>query len=320
MKNEAKQICLDQVVSVREAYANALCEHAKTRKDFLVLDSDSKEPTKMSLVFAKHPELCISFGIAEQNMVSAAAGMATLGIIPFVNSYAQFLSMRALDQIRNSIAYPNLNVKLVVSHYGLDVAKDGVTHQTIEDVSIIRAIPNIVILNPSDDIECAQMVDFCFEHQGPVYLRTGKSSVPRIHNEDYVFKVGQPDLIVQGKSNLSIIATGNIMKSALGAVDLLNNQGIYPQVINMPTLKPIDEERLIALTDRSEVIFTLEDHTIFGGLGGIVSEIYATRSPKKVIRMGVNDEFAEAGETLELYEKYGLGIESIASTVVRSLD
>ena len=320
MKNEILQTDLNKFVNVRAAYAKALIQKAKHRKDFFVLDCDSKEPTKMSEVYHKYPEICFSFGIAEQNMVSAAAGMATLGVIPFVNTFAQFISMRALDQVRNSIAYPNLNVKLVVCHYGLDVGKDGATHQTIEDISIMRSIPNIVILNPADDIECQQMVDYCFEHNGPVYLRTGKSPVPRIHKSDYIFKLGAPDLIRSGKDNIPIIASGNIFQNTLKALNLINAKGVYPQVINLPTLKPIDEDNLLTLTERSEVIFTIEDHNIYGGLGSIISEIYATKSPKKIIRIGVNDTFAEAGETFELYEKYGLGVETIVRKVMQSLD
>jgi len=319
VSNESELIYSKSLFNVREAYANTLCKHAKQRKDFLVLDSDSKEPTKIDSFYKEYPELCISLGIAEQNMVSVAAGLATVGLIPFVNSYAQFISMRALDQVRNSIAYPNVNVKIVVSHYGLDVGKDGVTHQTIEDISIMRAIPNLVILNPIDDIECEQMVDYCFDSTGPVYLRTGKSSVPRIHNESYLFRVGQPDLILEGKDNISIIATGNIMKNAIDAISLLMEHGIAPRLINLSTLKPIDEDKLIELTEVSETIFTVEDHNIFGGLGGIVSEIFATKSPKKVIRIGVNDQFAEAGTSDELYAKYGLDAKSIADKIFKEI-
>ena len=309
-----------KVCNLRESYARTLCDFAQFRDDFLVLDSDSKEPTKVDQFYKANPHMCISFGIAEQNMVSAAAGMSTIGFIPFVNSYAQFVSMRALDQIRNSIAYPNVNVKIVVSHYGLDVGKDGVTHQTIEDISIMRAIPNMTILNPLDDIECVQMVKYCFDHHGPIYLRTGKSSVPRIHDEDFQFEVGKPDVIIKGTDNISIVVTGNVMKNVLGALDKLAATGVRPHVINMSTLKPIDENSLLNLTQSSDVIFTVEDHNVYGGLGSIIAELHAAKCPKRVIRIGVNDVFAEAGTGQELYDKYGMNAQSIADCIIKEIN
>lgn len=305
-----------KLVNVRAAYARKLIEKAKERSDFLVLDCDSKEPTKISEVYKEHPDLCISFGIAEQNMISAAAGIATMGYIPFVNSFAQFLSMRGLDQIRNSIAYPNLNVKLVACHYGLDVGKDGVTHQTIEDISIMRAIPNMTILNPADDIECEKMVDFCFRHNGPIYLRTGKSSVPRIYQNDYSFRLGSPRLIADGNPEISVLVTGNIFYEVIEAFKGIEAHGLRPQLINIPCLKPLNEQELVDLTRNAKIIFTIEDHNILGGLGSIVSEILSKLAPKKVCRLGVNDSFAEAGERTELFEKYGLGIANIIESIL----
>jgi transketolase len=304
------------LVNVRSAFASALIEYAKERSDFLVLDCDSKEPTKISEIYKEHPEICISFGISEQNMVSAAAGIATTGTIAFLSTFAQFISMRALDQVRNSIAYPNLNVKLVACHYGLDVGKDGVTHQTIEDISIFRAIPNFTILNASDDIECKQMIKYCFENIGPVYLRTGKSLVPRIHNKNYKFKIGDPDIIRSGNDDISIIATGNVFEYVLKAMDELEKKNISPMLINMPTLKPINEEALLEVTKDHKIIITVEDHNIHGGLGSIISDIFASNEPKRVVKLGVNDVFAEAGETHELYEKYGFGTSSIVNAVL----
>jgi transketolase len=309
----------ESLSDLRQVYAERLIELAEKRKDFVIFDSDSREPTKIELFCRRFPHRSYSFGIAEQNMLTAAAGLATTGIIPFVNSYAQFVSMRALDQVRNAIAYPRLNVKIVVSHYGLDTGKDGVTHQTIEDLSIMRTIPNMVVINPADDLECRQVVDFCLNHPGPVYVRTGKSRVPRIHHVDYRFILGKPVLIREGNCPVTIIATGNMFSEVFAALSRLHSEGIEPRLINLSTIKPVDEEALLQLLDGARHVVTIEDHSIYGGLGGLLAEITARRMPLLVSMVGVNDCFAEAGLASELYDKYSLGWKAIIRTVKRAL-
>lgn len=300
----------DYLCDVRKAYFNQLCKIARNNENIVVLDADSREPTNSYIFSNEFPDRSFNFGICEQNMVSAAAGMATEGLVPFVNTFAAFISYRALDQVRNSIAYPNLNVKIAVSHFGLDVGPDGVTHQTIEDISIIRSIPNMTLLAPADDIEASQMVDFICDTNGPVYTKTGKSKVRRIHSEDYKFKFGEPDILIDG-NDIAIFSWGLMLERALKAAKILIDEGINASVVNISTLKPLNERSVFEILKNSGSAVIVEDHNVFGGLGSIISEISSKHLPVPIEFVGVNDEFSEGGDSDLLYQKHNMTIEEI---------
>jgi len=304
--------------NVRQAYVEALIQQAEKNERIVALDADSQEPTKIGFFASRFPNRSFNFGIAEQNMVTASAGMATEGLIPFVNTFAAFISYRALDQVRNSVAYPNLNVKLVVSHCGLDVGSDGVTHQTIEDVSIMRSIPNMAILVPADDIEVIQMVDFICNHNGPIYLRTGKSTVPRVHDSKFQFSFGTPQVLMDGV-DITIFSYGIMVSYALQAAEKLKLAGIHAKVVNVSTLKPLNENLIVDYSNQTGAVVTVEDHNVMGGLGSIISEILARKNPLPMTMVGVPDQFAEAGSSKELYQKYLMDSTGISAAVKRCL-
>lgn len=305
--------------NLRAVYADTLCELAATHERFVVLDADSTEATLVDRFRKRYPERAFSFGIAEQNMVSAAAGFATVGIKAFANTYAMFIAMRALDQVRNSVAYPNLDVKLVVSHYGLDVGQDGVTHQLIEDLAIMRAVPNLVVLSPADDLEMAQATRWTLTYPGPVYLRTGKTKVPRVHADDYTFKLGQPSVVRSG-TDVTIFAVGVMVGRALRAAQRLAQDGISALVVNVATLKPIDEQAVVELAQRTGAVVTCEDHSRYGGLGGLVSEILGRHRPLPIEMVAVADCYAEAGTPDELFPRYGLSEAHVAAATRKVLE
>ena len=304
---------------LREIYVETLCKLAKERADFVVLDADSKEATKVDRFARLFPDRALSFGIAEQNMVSAAAGFATTGIIPFVNTYAMFIAMRALDQVRNSVAYPNLNVKLVVSHFGLDVGSDGVTHQVIEDLAIMRALPNMIVVSPADDLEMAAATRFALQHQGPVYLRTGKSRVARVHKPGYEYQLGRPPVLIMG-TDVTIFAVGVMVERALRAASEIRKEGISVLVANCSTLKPVDEEVIVSLACRTGAVVTAEDHNQYGGLGGLIAEVLSRHCPVPIEMVAVADRYGEAGTPKQLFERYGLSEAYIMQAVQRVLE
>lgn len=308
----------NQQFSLREVYVENLCRLADQHSGIVALDADSKEATLLNTFSQLYPQRSFSFGIAEQNMVSAAAGMATTGLTPFVHTYAQFLAMRALDQVRNSVAYPNLNVKLVVSHFGLDVGADGVTHQVVEDLAIMRAIPNMVVISPADDIEMASVTKFVAQHRGPVYLRTGKSRVPRVHDANYEFELGKPSVLREGH-DVTIFAVGVMVGHALRAAETLLQKGLSVQLVNCATLKPIDEATVVDCSLKTGAVVTVEDHNGFGGLGGLIAEILGRNCPLPLEMVSVKDQFAEAGTPDQLYDRYGLSERHIIQAVSRVL-
>lgn len=310
---------MEERKSLREVYVQKLIQLAQTNKKIIVLDADSREATRISLFAQKYPHRSYCLGCAEQNMISIAAGLSLTGLIPIVNTYSMFLIERAVDQIRNTILWPNLNVKLVGSHTGFDVGVDGVTHQTTEDISIMRSFPNIVILSPADDIEMEQSVDFMVKYHGPVYLRTGKTKVRRIHDTDYKFKIGIPSVIRKGK-DVALISTGILLEKALNTSFQLEQEGISAMVINIPTIKPIDETTLVSLIKKTGCVVTIEDHSIYGGLGGLIAEIISKRYPTPIEMIGVNNLFGETGDSEQLYKKYNMDEKAImkaAKTVIK---
>ncbi len=301
-------------MATRDAYGKALVEVGKSNPNVVVLDADLSKSTKTADFLNVFPERFFNMGIAEANMVGTAAGLATTGKIPFVSTFALFGSLRVADQIRNSICYPNLNVKIAVTHSGLTLGEDGASHQAIEDIALMRAIPNMTVIVPADGEETKQVIKAAVEYYGPVYIRLGRPKVPMIFTEDYKFEIGKGVTVKDG-SDVTVIAIGVMLSPALEAAKILEQEGISVRVINMPTIKPIDKEIIIKAAKETKGIVTAEEHNILGGLGGAVAEVVSESVPTIVKRVGVMDTFGESGKPDELLEKYGLTKENIISKV-----
>lgn len=298
-------------IATRESYGNALVELGKEHEDIVVLDADLAAATKTGVFKKAFPERHIDCGIAECNMMGVAAGIATTGITPFASSFAMFAVGRAFEQIRNSIGYPQLNVKIGATHAGISVGEDGATHQCNEDIALMRTIPGMVILNPSDDIEANAAVKAAYEYKGPVYLRFGRLAVPVINdNTDYKFEIGKAITLKKGK-DVAIIASGLTVNESLEAAKLLEKDNISTEVINMHTIKPLDEQIIINVAQKIGKIITVEEHSVIGGLGSAVCDVVAEKAPAKVLKIGIHDVFGESGAAIELIKKYGLDSESI---------
>ncbi len=297
--------------ATRDAYGKALADLGDKRDDVIVLDADLAKATKTAVFKKAHPERFIDCGIAESNMMSLAAGLSTTGYTVFASSFAMFSAGRAFEQVRNSIAYPKLNVKIGATHAGISVGEDGASHQCCEDIALMRSIPNMVIINPADDIEAFQAVHAAADFDGPVYMRFGRLAVPRINSEDYKFELGKGVLLKDGK-DVTIVATGLMVNEALIAADMLKEDGIDARVINIHTIKPIDKDILVKAAKETGAIVTAEEHSIIGGLGGAVCEVLSESCPVPVLRLGVNDTFGRSGPALELLKLYGLDAEHIA--------
>ncbi len=295
--------------ATREAYGAALAEFGCDER-IVVLDADLSKSTKTETFQKKYPERFFNAGIAEGNMMSIAAGLASTGKIAFASSFAMFAAGRAFEQIRNSIGYPKLNVKIGASHAGISVGEDGATHQCLEDMGIMRTIPNMVILNPADCTEARLAVKAAIEYEGPVYLRFGRLAVPTIFGEDYKFEIGKGVELADG-SDLTIIATGLMVPYALEAKTVLAEQGISARVINMPTIKPIDREIIAKAARETGAIITAEEHNIIGGLGSAVAEVVCEEFPVPMARVGTRDVFGRSGVPAKLFEIYGLDTKTI---------
>jgi transketolase len=299
-------------IATRESYGNALKELAADGADNLVvLDADLSAATKTGIFKKAYPERHINCGIAEGNMMSVAAGMATMGLVPFASSFAMFASGRAFEQIRNSIGYPHLNVKIGATHAGISVGEDGASHQCCEDFALMRSIPGMVVICPADDVEAKQAVKAAYKHEGPVYLRFGRLAVPVFHNDDYKFEIGKGELIKEGK-DVTIIANGLMVAEAIEAGKMLAEEGIDAEIINIATIKPLDKELVCASAKKTGKVITVEEHNIIGGLGEAVCAALAEECPTPVKRIGVNDEFGHSGPAKELLKQFGLSAENIA--------
>lgn len=306
-------------VATRESYGNALVELGKEHEDLLVLDADLAAATKTGVFRKAFPERHIDCGIAEANMTGVAAGLSTCGFIPFVSTFAMFAAGRSYEQVRNSIGYPHLNVKIGATHAGISVGEDGASHQCNEDIALMRAIPGMVVINPSDDVEARAAVKAAYEYVGPVYLRFGRLAVPVINDETtYKFEIGKGVELRDGK-DCTIIATGLCVSESLEAAKLLADAGIDAQVINIHTIKPLDEELVIAAAKKTGRIFTVEEHSVIGGLGAAVCETLSEKCPTQVTRIGVNDVFGESGPAKELLHKYELDAEGIANRIKKEM-
>ena len=302
-------------IATRESYGNALVELGKEKENLVVLDADLAGATKTGIFKKAFPERHIDCGIAESNMMGIAAGLSTTGLVPFASSFAMFAAGRAFEQIRNSIGYPHLNVKIGATHAGISVGEDGATHQCNEDIALMRTIPGMTVIVPSDDVEAKAAVKAAYEMDGPVYLRFGRLAVPVINdNEDYKFEIGKGVILREGK-DVTIVATGLCVSSALDAAELLKAEGIDAKVINIHTIKPLDKELIVTATKETGKIVTVEEHSVIGGLGGAVSEALSEAYPVPVKRIGVNDQFGYSGPATALVEKFGLDGKGIAESV-----
>ena len=305
-------------IATRESYGKALTELGKVNPDVIVFDADLAGATKTGIFKKEFPDRHFDCGIAEANMVGVAAGMSTTGKIPFVSSFAMFLAGRAYEQIRNSVGYPHLNVKLGATHAGISVGEDGATHQCNEDIALMRAIPGMTVIVPCDDIEARQAVFAAAEIKGPVYLRFGRLAVPVINDESYKFEVGKAVELKKG-DDVTIIATGLMVSKALDAAKMLEeNKGIHAKVINMHTIKPIDKDAIIAASKETKFIVTAEEHSVIGGLYSAVTEVTSSQAPCKVIPVAVMDTFGKSGPATELLEEYGLTAENIYNKVLEN--
>lgn len=302
-------------IATRESYGNALVELGRQQENLVVLDADLAGATKTETFLKAFPGRHIDCGIAECNMMGIAAGLSTAGLVPFASTFAMFAAGRAFEQVRNSIGYPHLNVKIGAAHAGISVGEDGATHQCNEDIALMRTIPGMVILSPSDDVETKAAVMAAYRHQGPVYLRLGRLAVPVINDvPDYRFEIGKGTLLRPG-TDVTLIATGLCVGESLEAAKRLEERGISAQVINIHTIKPLDEELILKAAASTGRVVTVEEHSVIGGLGGAVSELLGEKRPTPVLRLGIRDVFGESGPAAELIRKYGLDSESICEAV-----
>ena len=306
-------------IATRESYGNALVEIGKEHEDLVVLDADLAAATKTNIFQKAFPKRHIDCGIAECDMMGIAAGLSLTGKVPFASSFAMFAAGRAFEQVRNSIGYPKLNVKIGATHAGISVGEDGATHQCNEDIALMRTIPGMVIINPSDDIEARAAVKAAYEYKGPVYMRFGRLAVPVINdNSDYKFELGKGVTLKEG-NDITIIATGLEVSYAIEAAKLLEADGINARVINIHTIKRIDEDIIVKAAKETKKIFTVEEHSIIGGLGSAVCDVVCDKAPTAVYKIGVRDRFGESGPALELIHKYKLDAEGIYEQIKANL-
>ena len=299
-------------IATREGYGQALAELGEKYADLVVLDADLAEATKTIMFKKKFPERFFDCGIAEGNMISVAAGLAAAGKIPFASSFAMFAAGRAFEQIRNTIGYPHLNVKIGATHAGITVGEDGATHQCLEDFALMRSIPGMTVISPVDAVEARAAVEAAIKYQGPVYLRFGRYAVPTLLDESYKFELGKGVVMADG-SDVTIFANGLLVSMALEAAELLKADGISARVVNIHTIKPIDRELVIACAKETGAVVTAEEHNIIGGLGSAVCEVLSESCPVPVLRVGVEDQFGRSGKVPPLLELYGLTPANIAA-------
>lgn len=304
--------------ATREAYGKALAEFGETY-DFVVLDADLAEATKTGIFKKAFPSRFFDCGIAEGNMMSVAAGIASTGKTVFASSFAMFAAGRAFEQVRNSIGYPHLNVKIGATHAGVSVGEDGATHQCLEDIALMRSIPGMVVLNPADATEARAVVKAALDHKGPVYMRFGRLAVDTIFDKDsFTFAIGKGQLLTDG-TDVTIVSTGLCTSMALAATELLKNEGISARLVNMASIKPIDRELLIDSAKKTGCVLTVEEHNVIGGLGSAVCETLCESVPVPVVRHGIYDTFGKSGKATELLVEFGLTPEAIAEKAKQTL-
>ena len=299
-------------IATRDSYGKALAALGEEHPDLVVLDADLAGATKTATFQKAFPDRHFDCGIAEANMVCVAAGLSTTGLVPFASSFAMFAAGRAFEQVRNSVGYPHLNVKIGATHGGLSVGEDGASHQCCEDFALMRSIPGMVVMSPADDVEARAMVKAAYEYVGPVYMRFGRAAVPVIHEEDYKFEIGKGEVLKDGK-DVAIIANGLMVAEALEAAETLKAEGIEAMVINMATIKPLDQELVLSAAKKCGKVVTVEEHNIIGGLGEAVCSCLSEKYPVPVKRVGVNDEFGHSGPAGALLKAFGLCADNIVA-------
>ena len=297
-------------IATRDAYGKALAELGQEKSNLIVFDADLAGATKTSVFQKAFPDRHFDCGIAEGNMMAAAAGASTMGLVPFVSSFAMFAAGRAFEQVRNSIGYPHLNVKIGATHGGISVGEDGASHQCCEDFALMRSIPGMTVICPADGEEARLAVRAAYEHEGPVYLRFGRLVVPEFHEKDFNFQIGKGEVLRDG-TDVAIIANGLLVYEAIQAGELLAKEGINAMIINMATIKPLDEELVLSAAKKCGKIITCEEHSVIGGLGEAVCGFLSENLPTPVRRIGVNDVFGHSGPAKELLLEYGLSAENI---------
>ena len=300
-------------VATRDSYGKALAALGAKYENLVVLDADLAGATKTATFQKAFPDRHFDCGIAEADLICAAAGMSTTGLVPFASSFAMFAAGRAFEQVRNSIGYPHLNVKIGATHGGISVGEDGASHQCCEDFALMRSIPGMVVICPADDVEARAAVEAAYHYEGPVYLRFGRLAVPVFHEEDYQFTIGKGEVLRQG-TDVAIIANGLLVYEAIKAGEALAAEGINAMIINMPTIKPLDEELVLAAAKQCGKVITCEEHSVIGGLGEAVCSLLSEKCPTLVKRIGVNDEFGHSGPAVALLEQFGLCASNIAAT------
>ena len=304
--------------STRVAYGEALVKLGKVNKDVVVLEADLSKSTMTAYFKKEFPERHINVGIAEADMIGTAAGIATTGKIPFASTFAHFAAGRAFDQVRNSVAYPQLNVKICPTHAGVSLGEDGGSHQSVEDVALMRAIPGMVVLSPADAVETEKMVFAVAEYEGPVYVRLGRLNIPVLFDENYKFEIGKATTLKEG-NDVAILATGLMVSEALEAAKLLEEKGVKARVVNVSTIKPLDTETVLKAAKECKFIVTSEEHSVIGGLGSAVSEYLSEVHPKKVVKHGIQDVFGQSADGETMLTNYGLRAKDIAQTVLNNL-
>ena len=312
-----QEIQKSQKEATRDGYGKALLELGKQNPDVVALDADLSDSTRSEYFGKRFPERFFNMGIAEQNMIGTASGLAASGKIVYASTFAIF-SERAYEFIRNIVSRNKLNVKIAGSHAGISTGEDGKSAQAIEDIAIYRALPNMIVLEPADSIEAEKMVFEAAKRKCPVYFRLNRNAVPILHKEDYKFEIGKGEILRKG-SDAVIFASGLMVHEALKAAEILKNNGIELCVVNLSTIKPIDEKLIVELAKKIKNVFTAEDHNIIGGLGSAVAEVLSEKYPCRIVRIGMNDQYAESGKPSELYEKYGLSAEKIAKRIEESI-
>jgi transketolase len=304
--------------ATREAYGEALALLGKENEKVVVLDADLSKSTKTAVFQKEFPNRFINVGIAEADLIGTAAGLSTTGMIPFASTFAIFAAGRAFEQIRNTVAYSKLNVKICPTHAGISVGEDGGSHQSIEDLSIMRSIPGMTVLCPADAEETKQMVFAAAEYNGPVYMRLGRLATPDLFDENYKFQIGKSAELREGR-DVTIAATGMLVAEAVEAADRLKAEGISARVLNFSTIKPLDEEALLKASKETKFILTAEEHSVVGGLGGAISEYLSEANPTKVVKLGIYDRFGESGKGDELLEKFGLKADDIVKKIKENM-
>ena len=304
--------------STRVAYGEALVKLGKVNKDVVVLEADLSKSTMTAYFKKEFPERHINVGIAEADMIGTAAGIATTGKIPFASTFAHFAAGRAFDQVRNSVAYPHLNVKICPTHAGVSLGEDGGSHQSVEDVALMRAIPGMVVLSPADAVETEKMVFAVAEYEGPVYVRLGRLNIPVLFDENYKFEIGKAATLREG-NDVAILATGLMVSEALEAAKLLEEKGVKARVVNVSTIKPLDTETVLKAAKECKFIVTSEEHSVIGGLGSAVSEYLSEVHPAKVVKHGIQDVFGQSADGETMLTNYGLRAKDIVEIVLKNL-